>query len=271
MTAYGKHAFEFESTVASYIEGGAGFPILMIHGSGPGASTMANWRLVLEPLAERYHIHAMDLIGFGDSGRRGKPPYFDVDFWTEQCLHMIGRMPGRQIGVIGHSISGALALKLAAREPRITKVLTTGSMGAAFTVNADTMRCWSFPQDRADLVALAKATIHDQRHVTDAWIAGREKILFEDKAYGVYFAAMFEGDRQKYADSSHLTDDELSKITCAVTMLHGREDTPFPSSVSVALSQKIPQSDLILLGNCSHSVALEFPEKLLTAARLLFG
>ena len=37
-------------------EGGEGFPILMLHGSGPGAGTIGNWRLVLEPLAARYRI-----------------------------------------------------------------------------------------------------------------------------------------------------------------------------------------------------------------------
>ena len=28
----------------------------MLHGSGPGAGTIGNWRLVLEPLAARYRI-----------------------------------------------------------------------------------------------------------------------------------------------------------------------------------------------------------------------
>jgi len=269
--SYSSHHFDFEGVKASYLVGGAGFPILMIHGSGPGASTIGNWRLVLEPLAEHYHIHAMDLIGFGESGRRLRHPYFDFAFWTEQCRAMIARMPGERIGVIGHSISGALALKLAALEKRVVKVLTTGSMGSPFTVNADTMNCWSFPKDRAGLVALARSTIHNQRHVTEAWIAGREKILFGDKAYGLYFSAMFEGDRQIYADSSVLPEQDLGRIKADVVMMHGRDDRPFPPSVSIALSEKIANADLTLLANCSHSIALEYPDKLISAARLLFG
>ena len=271
MSAYGKESFEFEGAKASYLAGGSGYPILMIHGSGPGASTMGNWRLVLEPLARRYRVYAMDLIGFGESGRRCRRPYFDVNFWLAQCQAMIGMMPGEEIGIIGHSISGALALKLAANNPRVKQVLTTGAMGAPFKVNDATLRCWSFPQTRADLFELARVTIHDQRHVTEAWVAGREKVLFEDKTYGPYFSAMFEGDRQAYADEAVLTDEELSRIECEVTMMHGRDDLAFPPSSSISIAARLAQADLILLGQCSHSIAVEYPEKLLSAANLLFG
>jgi 2-hydroxymuconate-semialdehyde hydrolase len=271
MSAYSKNSFEFEGAKASYLVGGAGFPILMIHGSGPGASTMGNWRLVLEPLAQRYRIFAMDLIGFGESGRRPKTPYFDVNFWLAQCKAMIDSIPGGDIGIIGHSVSGALALKLAASNQRVKKVLTTGSMGAHFKVNAATLRCWTAPKTRADLLELAKATIHDQRHVTDAWIAGREKVLFEDATYGPYFTAMFPRDRQEYVDDAVLSVEELSRIQCDVTMMHGRNDIPFPPSMSISIAEKIPQADLILLARCSHSVAVEYPDKLLAAAHLLFG
>lgn len=272
MPTYSKQGFEFEGVPVSYIQGGeTGFPILMIHGSGPGASTQGNWRLVLGPLAEKYQIYAMDLIGFGESGRRPAPPYFDVDLWVRQCRAMIDRIQGERLGVIGHSVSGALALKLAAVEKRIAKVLTTGSMGAPFTVNDDTMNCWSFPKNDDGLHALARSTIHDQRHVTPEWLAGRRKILFDDKTYGPYFSKMFEGDRQPYAEQTYLTDSEIAAIKCPVTMIHGRDDRPFPPEVSVELAHKLRNADLYLLAECSHSVALEHPDKLLAIANNMFA
>src|ERR1700748_307967 len=95
----------------SYLKGGEGFPVLMIHGSGPGASTVGNWAKVLQPLSSFCTTYAMDLIGFGRSGRKPAPPFFDFELWFRQCRAMIKLIPGREIGVIGHSISGALALK----------------------------------------------------------------------------------------------------------------------------------------------------------------
>ena len=184
---------------------------------------------------------------------------------------MVDKIGADRLGVIGHSVSGALALKLAAVDKRIAKVLTTGSMGAPFTVNEDTMNCWSFPKDDDGLRALAKSTIHDLRHATPAWFAGRRKILFDDETYGPYFSKMFEGDRQPYAEQTYLNDGEIASIACPVTMIHGRDDRPFPPHVSTELARKIPQADLYLLAQCSHSVALEFPEKLMAIAHSMFG
>lgn len=47
-----------------YHEEGEGDPILLIHGSGPGVSAWANWRLVFPVLSEKYHLYAPDLAVF---------------------------------------------------------------------------------------------------------------------------------------------------------------------------------------------------------------
>ncbi len=48
---------------------GAGKPVLFIHGSGPGVSAYANWRLVLPVLAKTRRVLAPDMVGFGFSDR----------------------------------------------------------------------------------------------------------------------------------------------------------------------------------------------------------
>jgi 2-hydroxymuconate-semialdehyde hydrolase len=256
----------------SYLQGGQGLQVLMIHGSGPGASTIGNWAKVLDPLSSFCSIYAMDLIGFGRSGRKPAPPYFDFELWLRQCRAMIGLMPGDKIGVIGHSISGALALKLAACEPRVTRVLTTGCMGAPFTINEDTVRTWTFPRDRDELVRTAEGLIYDHRLIDEAYLKARERVLFEDPGYAGYFETMFGGDKQAYVQASLLTPAELSGIRCEVVMMHGRNDRPFPAeSLTLSLAKSLPQADVILLGQCSHSIAMEYPRKLIDAANRLFS
>jgi 2-hydroxymuconate-semialdehyde hydrolase len=268
---YQDKSFSLDGVPVHYIEAGAGFPLLLIHGSGPGASTIGNWRLILEPLAERYHVFAMDLIGFGRSGRRPVEPYFSVPYWLSQCQAMLGLMP-EKLGVIAHSLSAALGLKLAAANPdQVAAILTTGAMGADFPANDATKKCWNFPETRADLRAVAEILIHDHRHITDAYIENRVQTLFNDPDYKAYFSAMFSGDRQRFITESLLTPAELAAIKIPVTMLHGRNDHAFPASTSLKLAESLPQADITLLANCSHSIALEQTEKLLTAARALFG
>jgi len=271
MATYQSKTFNYEDVPVHYIEAGAGLPLLLIHGSGPGASTIGNWRVVLEPLIARYHVFAMDLIGFGQSGRRLSEPYFDIDFWLGQCREMIALMPGEEIGICGHSLSGALALKLAATESRITKILATGAMGAAFAVNDATIRCWTFPETREDLRATARILIHDERHITDAYIENRVKTLFDDPSYKNYFTKMFAGDAQGYATAAVVTAEELAANRAAIRMLHGRNDAAFPCSITLKLAEALPQADVTLLASCSHSIALEQPEKFLLAAYELFG
>lgn len=51
---------------------GHGRPLLLVHSMMPGASS-AEWEPVLDALAERYHVYAIDLPGFGHSFRPEKP------------------------------------------------------------------------------------------------------------------------------------------------------------------------------------------------------
>lgn len=261
----------FNGISFSYLQGGSGFPVLMIHGSGPGASTAGNWAKVLEPLSAFCAPYAMDLIGFGRSGRKPKPPFFDFELWLAQCRAMMELIPGNEIGIIGHSISGALALKLAACEPRVIKVFTTGCMGASFTVNEDTIRTWTFPRNRDELIRAAQGLIYDHRLIDDAYLEARERVLFQDQSYGAYFDTMFGGDKQAFVEAAVLAEEELSKIRCEVIMMHGRDDRSFPAEpLTLTIAKSLPQADVILLGQCSHSIAMEYPYKLVDAAQSLF-
>jgi len=269
MTAYVAKSFHFEGIPVHYMEGGSGFPLLLIHGSGPGASTIGNWRTILAPLAAHFHVFAMDLIGFGLSGRLSRPPYLDLRLWQRQAAAMIAMMPQGDIGVLGHSISGALALRLAACEPRITRLMTTASMGASFPINESTRLCWTFPKDVAALRATAEMLIYDHSFITDAYMQNRITTLFDDKDYEAYFTAMFAQGAEDTMAATLLTPEELARITIPVTMLHGRNDTAFPPSITLTLAESLPQANVVLLARCSHSVALEHGPQVLAQLRLL--
>ncbi len=53
----------------NYLEAGSGEPLLLLHGSGPGVSAWTNWRRVMPAFAEKFHVLAPDLAGFGYTER----------------------------------------------------------------------------------------------------------------------------------------------------------------------------------------------------------
>jgi 2-hydroxymuconate-semialdehyde hydrolase len=264
-----EYDLEFDSIPVHVQEQGEGLPVLLLHGSGPGVSVAGNFARILEPLAQHYRVLGMDWIGFGRSGRRPQPPFFDVAFWEKQLRFMLDAVGADTIGVIAHSLAAAIVLRVAAHDTRITHILTTGAMGAPFAVNEHTRRVWTVPHNRAEVRAALESLVYDHSLLTDPFIDNRVAQL-QRGDHGSYFDAMFAGDKQQYVDASVISPDLLRKIGAEVLMLHGRDDVPFPASATMTLAQQLPRADMWLIAHCSHSIALEHPEKVVAAARILF-
>src|SRR5947209_15869411 len=173
----------------------------MLHVLAPCTYIHCNLVPVLAPLAERCHVIAMDLIGFGLSERKCALPYFDVDLWIRQAQAILKLFPVGSCGVAGHSLGGALALKLAAGRPRIVKVLTSSAIGASFPIPQALDGFWSPPADRQTLHAAMAHMVHDPSALTEAMIEDRWQLLSAGD-YPGYFAAMFAPPRQRYIDSA---------------------------------------------------------------------
>ena len=62
-----------------------GGTVLLIHGSGPGVSAWANWRLTIPALTPHFRVVAPDIVGFSYTER--PIDAYDLDTWT---LHVTG-------------------------------------------------------------------------------------------------------------------------------------------------------------------------------------
>ena len=60
----------------------------MIHGSGPGMSAWANWRLVIPPSSRRFRVIAPDMVGFGFTERPQKIAY-GMDVWVRHAVGVL--------------------------------------------------------------------------------------------------------------------------------------------------------------------------------------
>jgi 2-hydroxymuconate-semialdehyde hydrolase len=260
----------FEGTTIHCWEGGAGRPLILMHGSGAGCGTFSNFGAVIDDLCKTFHVFATDMVGYGRSGRRPAPPYFDVPMWVRQLLALIDHTGETHVGLVGHSLAGALALKAAAQDGRVSAVLTTGTMGTPAPERAGS-GSWNFPADRATIRGHIEGTLYDKSLVSEGEIEERAKVLYAP-GYQEYFNSMFGADRRAFFAESVVTQGELDAISCPVLLMHGWNDSfVSPEESSLPLSKIMPHSDVMVLGKCGHSVALEYPDKFNAAASQLFN
>ncbi|KUI26707.1 alpha/beta fold hydrolase [Mycobacterium sp. GA-2829] len=58
-----------DGLTTGYLEAGQGDPVVLLHGGEFGASAELGWERVIDALAERYHVLAPDMLGFGRSAK----------------------------------------------------------------------------------------------------------------------------------------------------------------------------------------------------------
>tara|TARA_Y100001934_G_C12379335_1_gene791323 strand:- start:1920 stop:2735 length:816 start_codon:yes stop_codon:yes gene_type:complete len=262
---------EFDGYRVRIFQGGTGKPLLLLHGTGPGTSAAGNFSRIIERLSEKYTVLAADLIGFGKSDRKTERPYFDFDLWYQQARFLLGLISEKDLCVFGHSLSGALALKLAAEDSRVKKVLTTGTLGISFPVNNSLKLTWTYPDTRQDVINASEALVYDNSIIDSTFVNNRVELL-QTSGYKKYFSEMFGGEQQLLVDSAILGEELLDQINADVLMMHGREDRPVPvHQTSLRLGGMIRNCDVSIIGRCGHSPSMEHPDKVLSAARLLFN
>jgi pimeloyl-ACP methyl ester carboxylesterase len=89
-------------------ERGDGEPLALIHGVGANRRV---WHRVIEGLASDARVIAIDIPGFGDSPPPG--PGFAMDEVANRVAAALLARTGGPFHLIGHSLGGAVALKLA--------------------------------------------------------------------------------------------------------------------------------------------------------------
>ncbi len=99
-----------------YHEFGAGFPVICIHGAGPGASGWSNFKGNVEAFAKHYRTILFDMPQFGKSD---KPVIKDqrLTFIADKLNAFMAALGIEKAHFIGNFMGGQAALKLAVDYP----------------------------------------------------------------------------------------------------------------------------------------------------------
>lgn len=100
-----------------YLDQGAGQPVVFIHGSGPGASGHSNFKQNYPQLAAAGHrVIVPDLPGYGASDK--PETQYTLDFFVAALSGLLDQLDIERCVLVGNSLGGAIALKLALDEPQ---------------------------------------------------------------------------------------------------------------------------------------------------------
>src|SRR5437867_2652474 len=95
---------------------GEGPDVVLLHGNP--ASTYS-WRKVLEPLAARHRVHAIDLPGYGFSDKPADAPY-DTAWFARVVVGYLDSQGIRRAVLVGNSMGGHVATETAILYPERT-------------------------------------------------------------------------------------------------------------------------------------------------------
>ncbi len=102
-------------------EGGSGSPVVFLHAPAVGGSSY-EWSLVYPALADRGHIFALDLLGFGESQKLSQA--VDADQHVDSIAQFLqGVCDSRPVALVASGLAGGFATLLASRHPDLVAQL----------------------------------------------------------------------------------------------------------------------------------------------------
>jgi pimeloyl-ACP methyl ester carboxylesterase len=240
----------------SYLEAGTGDPVVMLHGSGPGVSAMANWQHNIGALSQRFHVLAPDIVGFGATERPDDIIY-SLRTWTDHIWAFLDAHGIEKTALVGNSLGGRIALQMATDSPdRITKMVLMGTPGVGMTLTEGLAALRAYqPSHDAMRDLLHNYFAVDPTMITDDLVAIRYEASVADGAYEAY-RAMFCDPRHAGSELG-ITAEEVRAIDTPALLVHGREDKVVAMQVSVTMLGLLPNADLHVFSACGHWTQIE--------------
>jgi pimeloyl-ACP methyl ester carboxylesterase len=249
------------------LEGGAGAPVVLLHGRGNAATT---WFPLLPELVRRHRVVAVDLPGFGHSA---SPPFAGAGFedglrfFVEPIEQLLLDMGLAEAALVGHSLGGLVAAELALRRRvRPGKLVLIGAMGLGPVMTYSSRAYFRAAPERL-VRALGTALFHrihpPQPTALGGRIAALHDELFAVPDGRVAPVAAFNALFPSVGPVPHRLG-RLGDIDAETLVLWGERDEIFPVPLGIAAAAAIPRATLRLVP-LGHSPHLEDPAQALAA------
>jgi pimeloyl-ACP methyl ester carboxylesterase len=244
--------------------GGEGPPLLLIHGYGGAAWNFSE----LAPLLPGRSLLIPDLPGHaGSSPLPAAPGLAAFADAVAACLD------GTPADVFGHSMGGAVALRLAERRPDLVRRLvlaapagiSSSTRGAGLTISlAGIVQPGRIAGRRAARIARSPRL---RRLVFGAFEVANPELLTERSVHGLLHGPTLHTDalgagRALNADDPRL---DLGRVTAPVLLLWGSDDRQVPLEDAFEYARRL-RAPLRVIADCGHLLISERPEVCARAA-----
>ncbi len=245
-----------------YITGGAGEPVLFLHGLGHASGT---WTEVLPQLARHFRVFAVDMLGCGRSDK----PRVEYNLWalatyTRYFMDAVGI---ERAHLVGHSLGGGIAMHLAWQYPeRVNRLalVSTGGLGRDLRLG---LRVASLPGMSLALAGFtspvwlwALERFSAGRAITPTW---RENVQMwvrlgqvdSRRAFLCILRSVCTIRGQKVSAL-----DRLAMLKHPVLLIWGERDRTIPVAHARHAASLMCHCQLEVLPGCKHYPPLEQPE-----------
>lgn len=248
---------------ASYERGGAGPPLLMLHGWGNSALTLEPLARALADLRETI---VPDLPGFGRTERPRDPQGWDTAAYAAWVLAFMDKLGIARADLFGHSHGGRIALFIAATYPeRVEQLILVGAAGLhSYRPPAAALQQAGW--------ALLLQTVHRAAALglLGADSEARATVLSERFASPDYRAAGAMRPTMKRI----LADDLaplLPRIAAPTLLIWGERDEETPLELGRRMARLIRSARLVVVPEAGHHVFIERPETVTACIRAFLG
>ncbi len=253
---------DFRGARLRYYVGGTGPPLILVHGLGGAA---ANWTLLAPGLMGRHRLLVPDLPGHGGSSPLAAA--LTLNPFADAVVELAGREDMLPAAVVGHSMGGVVALRLALRRPDAVRgiVLAAPAGISSATRRAELAFAVVSAMKPARLVAPRRALVARSR-LLRALVFGTWEVSDSEAFSPAGVEAFLSGPAiHSDVDSAGwalLHDDprtDLDGIRCPCLLLWGARDRLVPVADGIEYARRL-RAPVRIVADCGHLVIGERPD-----------
>jgi pimeloyl-ACP methyl ester carboxylesterase len=252
----------------SYVAGGEGPTLLLVHGIGGDWRT---WEPVLDGLARHHQVVAVDLPGHGDSDK-GAGDY-SLGSLASALRDLCGALGIESATMVGHSLGGGVAMQFSYQFPERCERLVLVSSGGLGPDLGLVLRMATLPGSELFLSVTAPAARRLMNLAAGAGRALRIRPAVDAEFYARTFAALadpetraaFLGTLRGVVGRRGQRVDARDRLYLAEQMptliVWGERDAVVPVDHGRAAQEAMPGSRLEIFEGAGHIPQLDDPER----------